>query len=64
MARQKKDGKNISFYMEADIVDRLHAYAEEKGQSLTVATERIIKKFLDDEAGSGTKAKVKKTKEN
>ena len=64
MARQKKDGKNISFYMEADIVDRLHAYAEEKGQSLTVATERIIKKFLDDEDGSGSKAKVKKPKEN
>ena len=49
MARVKKDGKNISFYMEADIVDRLHEYADEKGQSLTVAAERIIKEALDKE---------------
>lgn len=47
MARPKKDGKNISFYMETSIVDRLHTYAEEKGQSLTVAAERIIKEALD-----------------
>ena len=47
MPRPKKDGKNISFYMDAEIVDRLHEYAEEKGQTLTIAAERIIKEHLD-----------------
>ncbi len=35
--------------MEANIVDRLHQYADKKGQSLTVAVERIIKEALDKE---------------
>lgn len=49
MPRAKKDGKNISFYMSAEIVDRLHQFAEEKGQTLTVAAERLIKEGLDRE---------------
>ena len=59
MARVKKDGKNISFYMEADIVNRLHEYAEEKGQSLTVAVERIIKEALDKEEAERNDRNVK-----
>lgn len=48
MARpKKKEGKYISFYMEADIVDRLHVYADEKGQTLTLAVERILRDALD-----------------
>ena len=48
MARpKKKDGKNISFYMDADIVDRLHVYADKKGQTLTKAVELILKEKLD-----------------
>lgn len=48
MARPKsKNGKNVSFYMDAQIVERLHDYAAEKGQSLTVAVERILKEALD-----------------
>lgn len=48
MGRQKKDGKNISFYMKSELVDRLHDYAEEKGQTLTVAAERIIEEALNE----------------
>jgi predicted DNA-binding protein len=47
MARPKKNAKNISFYMDAEIVERLHEYAEEKGQTLTMATERLLKESLD-----------------
>ena len=56
MARpKKKDGKNISFYMDADIVDRLHVYADDKGQTLTLAVERILRDALDryDEESAG-----------
>ena len=47
MPRPKKDGKNISFYMNADIVNKLHIYADDKGQTLTAAVERILKEALD-----------------
>ena len=47
MAKQRKNAKNISFYMDAEIVDRLHEYADEKGQTLTLAVERILKEALD-----------------
>lgn len=47
MPRPRKNGKNISFYMDAEIVDRFHDYAEFKGQSLTVAAERIFQEALD-----------------
>lgn len=48
MARPKvKNSKKMSFNLEAEIVDRLHEYADEKGQSLTVAVERILKEALD-----------------
>ena len=47
MAKPKKDAKNISFYMNSNIVDRLHDYADEKGQTLTMAAERLLKEGLD-----------------
>ena len=47
MAKPRKNAKNISFYMDADIVDRLHVYADDKGQTLTMATERILRDALD-----------------
>ncbi len=54
MPRQKKDGKNISFYMDRVLVERIHALAEERGQTLTVAVERLLKKALDDEDAKRT----------
>lgn len=47
MAKPRKNAKNISFYMDADIVDRLHEYADDKGQTLTMAAERLLKEGLD-----------------
>ena len=60
MARpKKKDGKNISFYMDAAIVTQLHEYADDKGQTLTKATELILKEALDKHRAE-KEAKVQK----
>ena len=48
MARPRKEGKKVSFYMDAEIVERLDEYCEEMGQSKTLAVERIIKARLDE----------------
>ena len=37
MARPKKEGRKVSFYMDAEIVERLDEYCEEMGQSNTLA---------------------------
>ena len=49
MSRAKKEGEKISLYLEKDTVARIRAYAEEKGQTLTMAIERAINGFLDEE---------------
>lgn len=49
MARPKKDGKHINYYIERLIYERLQAYAEDKGQTMTTAIERLLTKALDDE---------------
>lgn len=46
MARAKKDGRFINYYIDREIYDRLKRYAEEKGQSMTTAIERILDKHL------------------
>ena len=45
--RKKKDSVNVSMRLDRETWDRLRKYAEERGQSYTVATERILQKFLD-----------------
>ena len=51
--RKKKDSSvNVSMRMDREIWDRLRIYAEERGQSYTVATERILQKFLDQTSDS------------
>lgn len=49
MARQKKDGEKVSLYLDRQMMEKLRAYAEEKGQTLTMAMERIITSFLENE---------------
>lgn len=49
MARAKKDGEKISFYVDRQVMEDLRAYAEEKGQTVTMAMERILRAFLDAE---------------
>ncbi len=49
MARAKKDGEKISFYVDRQVMEDLRAYAEEKGQTVTLALERILRAHLDKE---------------
>ena len=47
MPRKKKDGRHINYYIDRMIYERLEEYAEEKGQTMTTALERILKQFFD-----------------
>ena len=46
MARQKKDGVNINYFIRRDVKERLDAYCEEVGQTATMAIERILDDYL------------------
>lgn len=47
MARPKKDGRHINYYIDRLIYERLEEYADEKGQTVTTALERILKDFFE-----------------
>lgn len=47
MPRPKKDGRHINYYIERELFEKLQAYAEEKGQTGTMALERILKQFFE-----------------
>ena len=47
MARQKKDGVSINYYIRRDIKEKLDAYCEDVGQTATMAIERILDDFLN-----------------
>ncbi len=49
MPRPKKDGEKVSLYLDKSMMDRLRAYADEKGQTITTAMERIITAHLDNQ---------------
>ena len=49
MAKPKKDGRYINFFMDRNLFERLAYYADEKGQTKTMAMERILKEHLDKE---------------
>lgn len=49
MAKQKKDGRYINFYLDRNLFNRLSLYAKQKGQTKTMAIERILKEHLDKE---------------
>lgn len=46
MARPKKDGVFINYYIEKEIKEMLDKYCEEVGQTNTLAVERILKQYL------------------
>ena len=48
MSVRKKDGRFLNIYMDRELNERLRLYAEEKGQSITVAIERILREYLDN----------------
>lgn len=48
MARPKKDGKYVNFYMNSELLKRLEKYCEETGLSKTTAIERFIAKGIKE----------------
>ena len=57
MSRAKKDGKFINYYVDRQLVERLVAYAADKGQTVTTALERILQKHLDEYDASKSDSK-------
>ena len=49
MPRAKKDGQHINCYIDRILCERLKAYADEKGQTMTTALERILKQHFEEE---------------
>lgn len=47
MPRRKKDGRHINYYIDRMIFERLERYADDKGQQMTTALERILEEHLD-----------------
>lgn len=47
MPRAKKDGQHINCYIDRTLCERLKAYADEKGQTMTTALERILKQYFE-----------------
>ena len=48
MARAKKEGRYVNYYIEREFYEKLEKYCEEVGQTKTVAIERILTKYLDN----------------
>ena len=48
MARQKKDGVFINYYIDKNIKKMLDEYCEDVGQTNTLAIERILKSYLEN----------------
>ena len=49
MARPKKDGVKVSLFLDRTMMELLRAYADEKGQTMTTAIERIVTEKLNGE---------------
>lgn len=47
MPRKKKDGRFINYYIDRRIFERLERYANDHGQQMTTAIERILQEHLD-----------------
>ena len=50
MPRAKKDGQHINCYIDRTLCERLKSYADEKGQTMTMALERILKQYFESES--------------
>lgn len=50
MPRTRKDGKHLNIFIQSDIYDELDRYSKEKGQTKTIAVERILKSFFDSQS--------------
>lgn len=57
MARPKKNGVYINYYIQKDIKERLDNYCDDVGQTNTMAVERILKQYLDKYEENNKKTK-------
>lgn len=48
MPRAKKDGQHINCYIDRTLCEQLKAYADDKGQTITMALERILKQYFEE----------------
>lgn len=48
MARAKKNGVHINYYIDKDIKEMLDKYSMEMGQTNTLALERILKSYFEE----------------
>lgn len=48
MPRPRKDGVYINYYVDRRLVERLRDYAEENGQTTTMALERILQEHFQN----------------
>ena len=48
MARAKKDGVHINYYIDREVKEMLDEYCNDVGQTNTLAVERILRQFLTD----------------
>ena len=60
MARPKKDGVHINYYIQREIKEMLDEYCDDVGQTNTVAVERILKGYLENYKAKKTSKKVDK----
>lgn len=49
MSRPRKDGKNVNYYIDRVVYERLCRYADQKGQTVTRAIERLLTSAMDQE---------------
>lgn len=47
MARPKKDGVIINYYIKKEVKEKLERYCEDVGQTATTAIERILSAHID-----------------
>lgn len=49
MAKPKKDGRYINYYLDRKVYELLETYAKSKGQTMTMALECIIRNYLKND---------------
>lgn len=54
MPKKTKDSVPVTMRLERTVYERLRAYADEKGQNYTVAVERIITAYLNEQTEKAT----------
>lgn len=54
MARQKKDGIKVTYYLKRDVVDKLEQYSDSTGIPKSVIVEKCIANYLQDSYKNNT----------